>query len=528
MTPIIPTIDPAFSFEDAYELGIVDEGLIIEQAVGGTDEGDAYIFSVEEAGRYTFTLDGLSTDADIALLSFDGEVIDYPQLGGVQNETITEDLAEGEYYLAVVPYDEEETDYTVDISTDQTVAAPTGNVIIPSTDPGEDSETSFDLGVVDTNVTVEDSVSLEDEGDVYKFAVEETGEYTFNLDDFTSDLGLIIVNSEDIDADGLPTDFVAASDNPGTEAETVSAELDPGVYYATVISLEEDAAETDYSFSFGTGTGTEIGVEIITPPNDPGSTFEDTFDVGSISGTFGVAEFVGTEGVVEDTSDVYEFTVDEAEEYSITLDGMSANADLFLTTEDDVIALSESTGTEADEIVEELEPGTYYAGVVPIGDVSTDYVLTFSDGTTATAGDDSTTSEDTGGTFDTAAPLGELTAASSETLSEDIGGIDTFDVFQFSVAETQEFSAVVSGLDADVDLGLYDSEGEPILYSATDGNVDEEITETITAGDYYLGVYSFDGEQTSYDLTISGGVGTSSLPISDDAIATTVEDSTFV
>ena len=533
MTTITPDIDPAFTFEGAYELGAIDEGLIIEQAVGGTDRGDAYVFSVGEAGKYTLTLDGLSADANIALLNIEGEVVDYSNLGGVQSEVMTQDLAEGEYYLAVVPYDEEETDYTIDISTDETVAAPNGNAIVPSIDPGEDPETSFDLGVVDTNVLVEDSVSLEDEGDVYEFTVEEAGEYTFNLDGFTSDLGFLIVNSEDIGADGLPTDTVTGSNNPGTEAETSTAELDPGTYYATVISLEEDAVETDYSFSFGTGAATETGAEIIAPPSDPGSTVEDSFDVGSLSGTFSVAESTGTEGVVEDISDVYEFTVDEAGEYSITLDGMSANADLFLVTGDEVIAISETTGTEADEIVEELEPGTYYAGVVPIDDVSTDYVLTFSDGTTATTDDDdSTASGDTGGTFDTATPIGELTAASSEVFSEDIGGVDTFDVFQFSVADTQEFSAVVSGLDADVDLGLYDSEGETVFYSATDGNVDEEIAETITAGDYYLGVYSYDGVETSYDLTISGGAESSSPSPSpsliSDATATTSEDSSFI
>ena len=79
--------------------------------------------------------------------------------------------------------------------------------------------------------------------------------------------------------------------------------------------------------------------------------------------------------------------------------------------------------------------------------------------------DDTTATADTGDTFETAAQLGVFSATASGTISETIGGTDAADVFAFSVEETEEFNATLTNLDANVELGLFNSAGELVAAS---------------------------------------------------------------
>jgi|GEM_PF-1758817 len=537
MTTITPNADPVYSFEGAYELGIIDGNLTIQETVGGTDEGDVYSLTISEAGKYNFNLDGLSADADLALLDSTGEVIDFPQIDGSVSETIAVDLAEGDYYVAVITYDGAETSYTLDISPDDVLEPPDGNVIVPTIDPGDSLDTAFDLGLLFETITVEESLAATtgDDLDLYEFTVDTAGEYSFNLDGLSANADLVLFNSADVDANGEVTAIANANESTGIGAESIVTDLDAGEYYVGV--LTPDNVTTEYTLSAGNGTtvNEDSGVEIITPPVDPGITIETAFDLGVVTGTVSVDESVGTVGVAEDTGDLYTFTVDEASEFTLSLDGLSANADLYLFSAEsgDIVGSSEATGTEAETLAGELAPGTYYAAVFPDEDVATDYVFTISDGTTNIVEEDPVgedpTAVDPGNTFDTALELGEYSGSVSTTWSDTIGGEDTVDVFQFTISQTQQFEAVLSNLEADVDLGLFDANEELVISSETPGNVDESFGTTIEAGDYFVGVVSFDGVETAYDLDIAfGTVGTSILSTEIDPIGTSTEDYSLV
>lgn len=153
----------------------------------------------------------------------------------------------------------------------------------------------------------------------------------------------------------------------------------------------------------------------INPNQDPGSTVDSAYDLGVFNFNNGSVTVNQTIGYY-DPADLYQFTVNQAGEYSFTLDGLSANAELFLFPKDNVVyttelyyysldfwdgnvfdypgyvdfvwdellydsALSYSTslGTEAESINIELDPGTYYVGVDSYDGIETNYELDIAD-----------------------------------------------------------------------------------------------------------------------------------------------------
>ncbi len=112
----IPEVDPGFTFDTSFNLAIAENNLIVNEAVGDGDQGDLYTFEVSETGDYHITLNGLSADADLWLLDARGEEVGSSQAYEDASESITTELAPGEYYAAVHSYDGVATDYTLNIN----------------------------------------------------------------------------------------------------------------------------------------------------------------------------------------------------------------------------------------------------------------------------------------------------------------------------------------------------------------------------------------------------------------------------
>ena len=115
---------------------------------------------------------------------------------------------------------------------------------------------------------------------------------------------------------------------------------------------------------------------------------------------------------------------------------------------------------------------------------------------------------DPGSTVDTLLSFGELdnnTIAALET----IGGQDFSDFYHFSISETNVFAATLNNLSANADLGLFDANGQLLASSEIAGTANEELAVMLEAGDYLLGVVSYDGVATNYDLGILADDGSS-------------------
>lgn len=109
--------------------------------------------------------------------------------------------------------------------------------------------------------------------------------------------------------------------------------------------------------------------------------------------------------------------------------------------------------------------------------------------------------DDTGEAYD----LGIVDTDVSGVVTEDLTSSGTFDIYQFTVEGDTDFSFTLDGLSADADLYLFDENSELIGASENYDLDAEALNGSLTDGTYFLGVSSYDGEATDYDLTISSG-----------------------
>lgn len=110
-------------------------------------------------------------------------------------------------------------------------------------------------------------------------------------------------------------------------------------------------------------------------------------------------------------------------------------------------------------------------------------------------------SVDGGESFD----LGIFDADVSGYITEDLTSRSPFDVYQFTVEQSNDFSFTLDYLSADADLYIYDENYELIGASENYDLEAEALEGNLTEGTYFLGVVSFDNVATDYDLTISSG-----------------------
>ena len=240
INPIIPEIDPEFTFEGAYDLGAVAGGITVTENVGGNDIGDAYEFEITQAGEHTISLDGLSADADLSIFDSQGEGISVSINGSNEAETVTLDLDEGTYFAAVDSYDGFPTDYVLDIASSEVAPPPSVPVV---EDPGESFDTALDLGIIQGVYISEDSVGGSDPLDLYHFSVTESTQASFQIGSLSADADLLLF-------DGAG-EIVDASANVDTQAEIIEGEIAAGEYYLGVLSY--DGLDTSYSLGVSLG-----------------------------------------------------------------------------------------------------------------------------------------------------------------------------------------------------------------------------------------------------------------------------------
>ena len=257
-----PNADPGYTFETAFDLGVADNGLTVNETVGGNDAGDIYSFSITQAGLYNVSLDGLGADADLMLLDDQQQVIDLSIMEESQSELISAQLTPGTYYAIAETYDGEATNYTLNINNNSSITTPdtdindfptdlnttVENVITPNVDPGFTFDTAFDLGIADNGLTVNETVGSTDEGDIFAFSISEGSLYDISLEGMTADTDLVLTDSQ-----GQAIDM---SQMIGTQGELITAQLAPGNYYA--IAQSYDLLDTNYTLNI-TDANQDIG-----------------------------------------------------------------------------------------------------------------------------------------------------------------------------------------------------------------------------------------------------------------------------
>ncbi|MEH2022126.1 PPC domain-containing protein [Nostoc sp.] len=226
---------------------------------------------------------------------------------------------------------------------------------------------------------------------------------------------------------------------------------------------------------------------------DPGNVVQTAYNLGNASGSYNFQftnEFVGS----SDVNDYYRFSLSNSSNFSVTLSGLGADADLqLLDVFGTVIQSSVRSGTASDSISRNLSAGTYYARVYPYGGSNTSYNISF-------AG--SGVGSDPGNTFGTALDLGEFGSNISRFQNDFVGSSDQFDYYRFSVSEGGNYKVGIDNLAADADLTLYSSNQVFLGSSVNSGTTPDAITRNLTPDTYYARVSSFAGNNTNYTVTV--------------------------
>ncbi|MFN5971304.1 MAG: S8 family serine peptidase, partial [Microcystis sp.] len=214
--------------------------------------------------------------------------------------------------------------------------------------------------------------------------------------------------------------------------------------------------------------------------------------IGATTSTY--SDFVGS----TDTNDYYRFSLGTSSNFSLNLTGLSADADVSLLDSNGSVITSSTNGSNISEsITRQLNAGTYYIRVYPYSG-STNYDLSL-------AAASVTIPDNAGNTLATARDI--TIGATPTSYSDFVGSTDTNDYYRFSLGTTSDFSLNLTGLSADADVSLLDSNGSVITSSTNGSNISESITRQLSAGTYYVRVYPYSGS-TNYNLSLSATTAT--------------------
>jgi hypothetical protein len=443
--------DPGNAVNVAYNLGSLSTAQTFRNAVSSNDTNDYYRFSItQNASPFTLTLNGLSADADVQLLNGGGGVITSSARGGTASESINRTLNAGTYYVRVYPYGGANTNYALTLSAD----------------PGNAVNAAYNLGSLSTAQTFRNAVSSSDTNDYYRFSITQNASpFTLTLNGLSADADVQLLNG----GGGVITSSVRG----GTASESINRTLNAGTYYVRVYPY--GGANTNYALTLSA---------------DPGNAVNAAYNLGSLSTAQTFRNAVSS----SDTNDYYRFSITQnASPFTLTLNGLSADADVqLLNGGGGVITSSARGGTASESINRTLNAGTYYVRVYPYGGANTNYALTLS--------------ADPGNAVNAAYNLGSLSTA--QTFRNAVSSSDTNDYYRFSITQNASpFTLTLNGLSADADVQLLNGGGGVITSSARGGTASESINRTLNAGTYYVRVYPYGGANTNYALTLSADPG---------------------
>ncbi len=232
---------------------------------------------------------------------------------------------------------------------------------------------------------------------------------------------------------------------------------------------------------------------------DPGNTLSSARDLGELSSTLAIADWVGS----SDTLDYYRFSTRSSSSFNAVLDGLRGDADIRLyrinpngsTT---FLASSTRGGTNTDSIQNRfLARGNYAIRINRFGNNNTSYNLGLSAIPTASGSDNSVSR---------ARDLGDL--GSTVAITDWVGRSDTVDYYRFSTRTFSRFNVVLDGLRGDADLRLYrinPNGSTTFVTSSTRGGIATDSIQNwfLTRGNYAIRVNRFSTNNTSYNLQLS-------------------------
>jgi hypothetical protein len=213
-------------------------------------------------------------------------------------------------------------------------------------------------------------------------------------------------------------------------------------------------------------------------------------------GTFDPVKVGVYTGVVEplNIQRYYKFRLTTTARITATLSNLTDDVNLQLRAGDGrLLKTSGATGTGDETIDRVLNPGTYYLRVYAVGGVGSEFALRVASAVPDRAGNTRAHARKTG-TFE---------AGRASAYTDSVGPADSQDYYRFQLASTSLFTAKLSNLEADANMQLRAVDGGLIATSGRTGTQSEYISRSLSAGTYYLRVYTLGGAETDYTLRMA-------------------------
>ncbi|AFY53483.1 subtilisin-like serine protease [Rivularia sp. PCC 7116] len=112
----VPFDSAGNTLNNAREISVDSQTKIVSDWVGKLDSQDYYRFNLSNSSDFKVVVAGLSADADLQLLSSQGNILANSINGGAASESINQTLETGTYYLKVYSYNSSETFYNLKLS----------------------------------------------------------------------------------------------------------------------------------------------------------------------------------------------------------------------------------------------------------------------------------------------------------------------------------------------------------------------------------------------------------------------------
>jgi hypothetical protein len=244
----------------------------------------------------------------------------------------------------------------------------------PSTPPPPDNTlgAATNLGTLNGNRQFSGFVGTSDTNDFYRFSLGTTSNLSLTLNGLSADADVQVIR--DANSNGVVDtgEVIRRSTNGSTTAESINLQgLGAGSYYVRVYQYSGD---TNYTLNL-------TGTPGVGRPTEPNNSLGTAYDISTLNGTRIFNDAVSS----SDTNDFYRFSLDTTSNFSLTLNGLSADADVQVIRDanfngvvdaDDVIRSSTAGGTTAESInLGGLAAGTYYVRVYPFSSANTNYTL---------------------------------------------------------------------------------------------------------------------------------------------------------
>jgi hypothetical protein len=496
----------------AQQLGAITGTRAVKGFVGEKDRIDYFQFRASGRSDVSLRLDRLKANADLTLLNASGVLVGQSRKKNKKPESIAAQLEAGVYYVGVrsrkgdTRYRLRTTVSALPIANPPISNPPISNPPIsrPPSEPGNSLPTARDLGVLSSQRTISDFVGTGDSADYYKFSLNQIQQLSATLTGVTDNTSLEIIY--DANKNGVVDAGEIAISDSGTGNVSLTKTLPQGNYFIKVAPR----------FSFDNPGGYQL---TLTPtpdpgnlPSDPGNTAATASNLGALSGTRTLKDYVGT----VDSGDWYKFNLSQISNISFTLNGAGTNNSTLSLIRDannngiyDVGELVTQRTTRNASIVTDLPTGNYFLAVERRFSTSDPgrYDLTLT-----TTADPGNLSVDPGDPAPKALNLGPLSG--TRTLKDYVGLVDQADWYQFSLSSPRTLSATiinpksVSSNDISLSLvrdsnlnGVVDG-GELLTVRSGDNPF---IVRALDAGTYFLAVESrfSTSDPGRYDLTLT-------------------------